>query len=63
MGRPKKVEEMKMVPPLEEKEIIVEGTLRLNKHYISKLEVSFGREDLNAIAHKINELIDAYNAK
>ena len=51
MARPKKVEEMKIVPPFEEVTTI------------SKLDISFGREDLNAIAQKINELIDAYNAK
>ena len=30
---------------------------------LAKLEVDFGREDLNSLRNKVNELVDAVNSK
>ena len=30
---------------------------------VTKLEVDFGREDLNSLRNKVNELVDAVNSK
>ncbi len=54
MGRPKKV-----IEPVEEvQEVEVKEDVRL---HIAQLSVDFGREDLNTMGRKINEIIDYLN--
>ena len=43
---------------MKKKEVIVEEVIEVQKPKVGKLALDFGREDLNRLADKVNEIID-----